>query len=477
MKMNNRIAYIAAVASLLASCKVIQPYQRPATVAGAGLYRDTLEKWPVPADSTKAGGAATAPPDTASIATLPWRQMFSDTLLQKLIQEGINSNLDLKIAVARIKEAQANLRQSKQAFLPSLAAGAAATLQKLPSGSPGNSQSYEAYLNSSWEIDLWGKLRSASRAELASLLQGYAYKAAVQTQLVASIATDYYALLAYDQELKVSIATVANRKEDVTTTKALMEGDVLTGAAVVQSQAGVFSVAVTIPDIKENIRETENAIAVLLARNLGPVDRDSLYDQTVATDLGTGLPLQLLSNRPDVQEAEFQLRNGAELVNVARTYFYPALTITAEGGVSNNNLSQLFNASSVFANIVGGLTQPILNNGLNRQRLDVARGVEEEYLADFRETLLTAGQEVSNALYDYKSAADKIAIRSKEIYFLQKSVDYTKELMKYDEKTNYTDVLTSEQNLLAAQLSGINDKLQQLQAVVTLYASLGGGWK
>lgn len=461
----------AAVTILFVACKVTQPYRTPATLANPGLYRDTLDKTSAP----PAGASGTVGTDTTSIATLPWKALFVDTLLQKLIQEGIDSNLDLKIAVARIKEAQANFRQSKQAFLPSLGANASATLQKSPPAS--SSQSYEAYLNSGWEVDLWGKLRSASRAELASLLQSYAYKAAVQTQLVSSIATDYYSLLAYDEELKVTVATVENRKEDVTTTKALMEGDVLTGAAVVQSQAGVFSVAVTIPDLKENIRETENAICLLLARNPGPVERDSLYDQKLDSDLRTGLPLQLLSNRPDVQEAEFQLRNGAELTNVARTYFYPALTITAEGGVSNSNLSQLFNASSVFANLVGGLTQPIFDNGLNRQRLDVAKGVQEEYLNDFREALLTAGQEVSNALYDYKTAGDKKLIRAKEIYFLQKSVDYTKELMKYDQNTNYTDVLTSEQNLLAAQLNGIDDELQQLQAVVTLYASLGGGWR
>ena len=481
--MKNKLVFILV---LLTACKVIQPYRRAENTAPGGLYRDTLESSSaarmVDSAKTAAGDSlrrapTVSHPDTTTIATLPWRTMFTDTLLQTLIQQGIDSSLDLRIAVARIKEAEANFRQSRAAFLPSLGANAGATFQKLPSGSQGNTQTYQAYLNSSWEVDLWGKLRSASRAELASLLQSYAYRAAVQTQLIASIASDYYALLAYDQELKITMETVKNRREDVHTTKDLMEGDVVTGAAVVQSQAGVFSVAVTIPDLRENIRETENALCVLLARNPGPVTRDSLDDQKVVSDLPTGLPLQLLSNRPDVQEAELQLRNGAELVNVARTYFYPALTITAEGGVTNSNLSQLFNASSVFANIVGGLTQPIFNNGLNRQRLEVAKGVEEEYFYDFKEALLNAGQEVSNALYDYKAASDKIVIRSKEIYFLQKSVDYTKELMKYDERTNYTDVLTSEQSLLAAQLSGVADRLQQLQAVVTLYSSLGGGWR
>jgi NodT family efflux transporter outer membrane factor (OMF) lipoprotein len=465
--MNYKFLWLWISVIVLASCKVTQPYQSPPIPENSALYRDTSEKTP----------AVTTVTDTTSLASLPWEQLFSDTSLQALIQEGINNNLDLKIAVTRIKEAEANLRQSKAAFYPTLSATAGATIQQLPAGTAGSSQIYETYLSSGWTVDLWGQLKSAKLANLASLLQSYAYRKAVQTQLIASIATNYYALLAYDQELKVTLATVENRKEDVIVTKALKEGDVLTGAAVMQSQANLFSAQVSIPDLKENIRETENAISILLARNPGPISRDSLNDQKVTTDLKTGLPLQLLANRPDVQEAEYQLRNAAELTNVARTYFYPALTITAQGGLSGGNFSGGFNAFSIFGNIIGGLTQPIFNNGLNRQRLEVAKGQQEEYLYTFQKALLTAGQEVSNALYDYQSASDKITIRSSEIFFLQKSVVYTIELMKYNDKTNYTDVLTSEQNLLAGQLSSITDKLQQLQAVVTLYTSLGGGWK
>jgi outer membrane protein TolC len=283
--------------------------------------------------------------------------------------------------------------------------------------------------------------------------------------------------MAYDQQLQITLATVENRKEDVTTTQALKDADVLTGAAVMQSQAGLYSVEVTIPDIHQNIRQTENAICLLLGRNPGGIARDSIGKEMPAADLHMGLPAQLLSNRPDVQEAEFQLRYYTELTNVARTYFYPALTITGEGGLSANSLAHFFDASALFGNLVAGLTQPIFNNGLNRQRLEVAKGQQQEFLLTFEKNLLTAGQEVSNSLSNYQAATDKISIREKEIHFLQKSVDYTKELMRADAKANYTDVLTSEQNLLAAQLEGIDDHLQQLQAIVTLYADLGGGWK
>jgi outer membrane protein, multidrug efflux system len=444
-------------ALVLAACKVTKPYGRPDNVAGNGLYRDTTIT------------------DTTSIANIPWRQFFADTLLQHLIEEGMRNNLDIGIAVARIHEAEANFRQSKEAFYPSLLANANGSLQKNP-GIP-SSQTYEAWLSSSWQVDIWGKLRSTKKAELAALLQSDAYRRDVQTQLVASIATDYYALQAYDEQLRITLATVENRREDVTTTQALKDADVLTGAAVMQSQAGLYSVEVTIPDIRQNIRQTEDAICVMLGRNPGPIARDSLYDTPVNSDLRMGLPVQLLANRPDVQDAEFQLRNAAELTNVARTYFYPALTITGEAGLSSNTLAHFFDASAFFGSIIGGLTQPIFQNGLNRQRLEVAKGVQQEDLLTFEKTILTAGQEVSDALFNYQSATDKMTTRAKEIHFLQKSVDYTKELMRADAKANYTDVLTSEQNLLAAQLEGVDDRLQQLQAVATLYTSLGGGWR
>ena len=450
-------AFVFILLFAMDACKVTTPYRQGTDPYGNNLYRDTIAA------------------DTASIATLPWRQLFTDTILQHLIQDGIDNNFDLKIAVARIRQAEANFRQSKAAFFPSLDANASASAQK--TGNVPGSQTFETYLSSTWQVDLWGKLRSAKKAALAALLQSDAYKRDVQTQLIANIAANYYALMAYDQQLKITLATITNRKEDVETTKALKESDVLTGAAVMQSQANMYSAIVSVPDIRRNIRQTENALSVLLGRSPGAVSRDSLYNEQPISNLRIGLPAQLLANRPDVQEAEYQLRYYAELTNVARTYFYPALTITGQGGLSSNSLSHFFDASSFFGNILGGLTQPIFNNGLNKQRLEAAKAQQEEFLQTFQKTLLTAGQEVSDALYNYHVATEKIDTRSHEIYFLQKSVDYTKELMKADAKANYTDVLTSEQNLLSAQLQGVDDKLQQLQAVVTLYASLGGGWR
>lgn len=451
---------------LAAACKVAQPYHTPSEAVSTSLYRDSAQL----EDTTRAA-------DSTNMANLQWRQLFTDTLLQSLIAEGIAHNLDLQVAMARMRAAQANLRQSNAAFFPTLSAGLTATVQKPVNANAAHNEQYQLAANSSWEADLWGKYRSSKRAALAALLQSEAYRRAVTTQLISDIATNYYLLLSYDAQLQITVKTVENRKLDVTTMKTLKESDVVTGAAVVQSEANRYAAEVTIPDLKQSIRQTENAISLLLGRNPGAVQRDSLMDQAVYKDLRVGVPVQLLANRPDVQEAEYQFRNYFELTNVARSYFYPSLTITGQGGIYGTSISNFFNAPALFGSLVGGLTQPIFNQGLNRQRLEVAKAQQDEALITFRQTLLTAGEEVSNALYNYETASEKMTLRQQQIQYLQKAVDYTKELLKFTSSTNYTDVLTSEQSLLAAQLDHISDKLQQLQAVVNLYRSLGGGWK
>ena len=383
----------------------------------------------------------------------------------------------MKIALARIKTAAANFKQSKQAFLPSINANANATYQNFPTSQVGFPESYQLSASASWMADLWGQLSSAKKAALASLLQSDAYQRAVQTQLISDIASNYYLLMALDAELDITEKTLSLRKQEVETMKILKEGAVVTGAAVVQSTANRYSVEITIPDLKQQIRETENALQILLGKTPDSIPRGNLNNAFVPTNLNTGIPTQLLANRPDVQEAEYQFRNSFEQVNIAKTFFYPSLSITANGGSYSAYIANLFNPINFFANISGNLMQPIFNQGLNKQRLAIAQSRAEENLANFKKAMLTAGQEVSNALYSYKMAVEKESLRAEQITFLEKSVEYTKALLNYSSRANYTDVLTSEQSLLTAQLNSVNDKLQQLTSVVTLYKSLGGGWK
>lgn len=462
------LTYCLPVVLLMAafsSCRVSKRYQRPATDTLL-LYRDQ-------------NGT-----DTITMASMHWDQLFSDTSLQSLIREGLANNLNLKIAIQRITEAQAYLTQARGAMLPSLNGGATATHNKqsvaalnFPSGLINTkTTSYQLGLNSSWELDVWGKLNSAKKAALANLLETEAAKRAIQTQLIADIANNYYTLLAYDSQLEITRSAVEYRIKDVDAMKALKEAGVVTGAAVVQSEANRYGTEATIPDLKRNIRETENALDLLLGRPPGPINRGKLDQEQPTRNLQTGVPAQLLQNRPDVQEAEFAFRAAFENTNAARTYFYPRFTVTAAGGVSSLALKDLF-VNSIFYNIAAGLTEPIFSQGVNKARLRTARAQQMEALNTFQFSLLNASNDVSNALYAYQSAVEKDSSRTKEIDALIKAVDYSEQLLRYSSATNYTDVLTSEQTLLAAQLNGVGDKLQQLEAVVNLYRALGGGWR
>lgn len=464
---SNKYILLLVTAALVSACSVTSKYERPTTLKTEQLYRDQNSS------------------DTTTIADMPWQSVFKDEKLNALIQKGLDQNLNLKNAIENIVQARASLRQSKLAYYPTLQLDASATHTKqseaglnFPAGININTltTTYKLGLSTSWEADIWGKLSSSKRAALATYLATDAAKQAVQTQLISDIANNYFLLLAYDKQLKITEETLETRIKNVETIKDLKEGAIVTGAAVVQSEANQHAAEVLIPDLKQSIREAENAINILLGQASGPIERGELGTQIIPENIAIGMPSQLLENRPDVRQAEFNFRVAFESTNLAKTYFYPSLTLTASGGFSNLELKDFF-TNSIFYSIIGGLTQPIFNQGQNKLRLTTAQSQQLQAYNNFQQSLLTAGQEVSNALYSYEMAVAKEESRAKQIAALEKAVDYTEQLLEYSSATNYTDVLTSQQNLLAAQLSGVNDNLQKLQAVVNLYRALGGGWK
>jgi NodT family efflux transporter outer membrane factor (OMF) lipoprotein len=415
--------------------------------------------------------------DTANIAYLPWTEIFTDPYLQALIQKAIDNNPNLQIAEARVQKAQAAFSQSRAEFLPSLSAGLNANYQsKNPLGF-GVPESYQIYGNTSWEADIWGRLKSAKRASLATLLASEAYRQAVITDIVSSVAMNYYLLLSYDSQLEITKMTLQKRIQNAETMQVLKDNDVITGADLVLSQANRYSAEVTIPDLEQRIFDTENTLSLLMGQVPGPIERGKLNEQDLSSNLAAGVPAQLLRNRPDVLEAEYRLRSFYENIKVARANFYPSLNLTARAGFNERSLQALFDSPVLFWNVTGGILQPILNFGLNRQRLRSAKADYEESKATFRSVLLNAGSEVVGSLKSYESATRKIEIRQNQIGYLIKAVEYTNELLKYTSNTSYIDVLTSEVNLLSAQLNSVNDKLEQLQAIVRLYQSLGGGWR
>lgn len=440
------------------ACSVTKPYQKP-VVDTSNYYRNVKTQ------------------DSVSIGNLSWKEIFTDKKLQSLIEEGISKNLDLKVAYSRIIQAQADLQQSKMQFLPGADLYSNATFNHSTKSdywkSTSNKQQYQLGIQISWEADIWGKLKSAKKANLAKMLQEEANAKAVQTSLVAAIASDYYNLLALDQQLKYTTESVKTWQSTVDVMQKLKTADVVTGAAVVQSEANKYAVSVTIPDLRQSIWETENHLNLLLAKQFEPIVRDSLADQHEVVALSTGLPVQLLTNRPDVQAAELNFRYYFEQTNVARTFFYPTLSLSASTGYGSNSL---FSLGAWVNSLTAGLVQPVFNKGVNKARLKTAEESQYQAGLNFQQTLLTAGKEVSDALNSYQTGIEKTQIRKDQLFNLVKSVSFTQQLVRYG-SANYTEVLNAQQSLLTAQLAGVNDRLQQLQAVVNLYEALEGGWR
>lgn len=445
---------------IFSSCTVTKQYESP-EIAIDSLFRHTQSG------------------DTNTIAQLKWNEVFQDTYLLDLIGKGISNNLDLKSGFERINQAQAYFEQSGAAGLPSLNANSGVSANRFSaSQSPvkRNAMQYQLGLAAGWELDIWGKLKSNRRAAFASLLQTEAASRAIQTSIVAGIANYYYLLLALDKQLAITEETVKNWSITVETMKALKQSARVTEAAVVQSEAQRYAAEVTIPDLKQTIRETENALSILLGEDPGKIIRGTLDNQSVSTNLTTGLPAQLLSYRPDVQQAEYNFRYYFEMTNVARTYFYPSLNITGSAGLSSLSLDNLFTGGAFAGSIGAGLLQPILDRRGNKTRLTVAESQQREALYNFKSTLLDAGKEVSDALSSIEFSSQKIAIRTNQLNALEKSVEYSQELLQNGFAT-YIEIITARQSLLQAELSKVNDKLQQLQSEVNLYRALGGGWK
>jgi len=424
------------------------------------------------------GNYATA--DSVTLADKHWREIFSDLHLQQLIQEGLKNNPDLQIAIQKVTEADSYFKQSRAALLPDLSVMANGAYTRNPAtvypSGPFNVGAYQLGAQASWEIDIWGKLSSSKRAAYSTLLASDAGKKAVQTRLISDISTAYFALIGLDAKLVITRETVKNDIEQVETMKILKESGKVTGAAIVQTEANRYAAEVTIPDLEQQIRETEGVICLLTGRVPGPVSRGKIEEQTLPVLLKAGVPARLLDNRPDVMQAEYGVMAAYEITNSARASFYPALTLTGSVGFVATDLNHFFDPGTFAANIVGGLMQPLFNKRINTTHLKVAKAQQEEALINFRNTLLKAGQEVYNALGSFDWSVQKIALRKRQIESLVKSVDYTKQLLTYG-SANYTEVLTAQTSLLSAQLSSINDRLQQLNATVTFYRAVGGGWK
>lgn len=461
------IALSALVAVTLTSCMARQNYERPKGIVEERLFRtDQL------------------PSDSVSIATLSWKEIFTDAILQQHIEKALDNNLDIRIALENIKSAEAYLKQSKSAYAPTLSVGPGYTFSTSSLNTQmGQLIGERRYINQfditgslTWEADIWGKLRAQEKAQYATYLGTTAAHQAVKSSLVSSVATAYFQLLTLDKQKQTIQETIALREKNLETTKALKEAGTLTEVAVQQSQALVYNAQALLIDTETQINQLENALSLLKGEPSHTIERSTLDQQTAPSNIATGYSANLLVNRPDVKQAEFNLMNAFEMTNSAKAQFYPTLRLTGSGGLQSVDIDHLFSVNSLFANIVGGLIQPILNKRQIRTNYEVSLANKENAYLNFRKTVLNAGREVSDALRIYSVQDQYIDLKSKEAAAYKKSVADSQELVNYG-MANYLEVINASVNELNAELNISNAKYNKLKASVELYRALGGGWR
>mgnify|MGYP003642058377 CR=1 FL=1 len=464
-KFLSKALLLVVVSFTLQSCFVAKNYERPELEETQNLFRtDNL------------------PSDSLSMADVSWKTLFTDAYLNQYIEEGLQNNIDIRVAIQQMLSAEAYAKQGKAGYLPTLSAGASVTHQELSQNSQfgsffnGAIDQYAFTGDLSWEADIWGKIRSNKRALQASYLQSVAAHQAVKTRLIADISSTYYQLLSLDAQLEITKRSVAVRDSSVYTIQALKDAGNVTQVAVDQNIAQYNNARALQVDIEAAIFRAENTLSILLGKGPQHYERSILEDQNLNTELKLGVPSLLLRNRPDVIAAEYSFVQAFELTNVARSNFYPSLKLTATGGFQSLDFDQLFNSNSLFATIVGGLTQPIFNKRQIKTQKEVADAQQEHALLEFKRSLLVAGNEVSNALYTYDAETEKFEYRKLEVEALRNAETNSSELLR-NGYANYLDLLTARQSALNAELNVIDSKLQQLLSIVDLYEALGGGWQ
>ena len=460
--MKGKILTLICATALLSSCHIYKTYDRPEDIVAEGLYRDT-----VAVNDTLVS-------DTANFGNLPWREVFTDPQLQALIEQALTSSPDIRTAALRVQEAQAPLLASKLAFIPALTLSPQGTVSSWDKGKA--TQTYSLPVTASWQIDMFGQLLNLKRQAQATLEQTLAYEQNVRVQLIANTANLYYTLLMLDRQLQITEGTAEILKKNTETMIAMKEAGFYntTEAAVEQSRAAYAQVQASIPDIRSSIREVENSLCLLLGEPAHSIERSVLEEQQLPNEFSVGIPLQLLSNRPDVKAAEQALASAYYNTNVARSNFYPRITLSGSAGWTNSAGAAIVNPAKLLASAVASLTQPIFQNGANIAKLKIAKAQQEEAKIQFQTTLLNAGNEVSNALDMYQACTEKVNARNMQVNSAKNAADYTKELFNLGTST-YLEVLSAEQSYLSAQLSEVSDTFSRMQAVISLYQALGGG--
>lgn len=448
---------VAAAGLLLSSCHLYKEYELPTDNAYVEQYKKSAEA----ADST-------------SLPYLSWKQVFTDPQLQSYIDTALIRNKDLDNARLNIDIANAQLKGAKLSYYPAVSFNPNVGTAKYGSGKM-NTWSYSLPIAVSWEADIFGKMLNRKRNAKVTVEQMEDYRQAVQSQIVCGVANCYYALVLMHQQLNLSERTAAIWKDQVESMKLMKEAGWVNEAAVVQSEANYWSIMGSIPDIRQNIKETENSLSLLMHKYPQEWPVTSSLDFNLPVSIAEGVPMCYLAARPDVRAAERGLASAYYATNSARAAFYPSLTISTNGGFTNALGSFVSNPGKFFIQLAGSLTAPIFSRGANIANLEATLAQQKQAMNKFEVQVLNASADVSDALSAYSNNAVKRECLLKQIDDLEKSVEYTQELLTLDRNTTYLEVLTARSSLLNAQLSSLAAWHSKVAALISLYQAVGGG--
>ena len=456
----NKIILLATASLVMTSCGLYNKYERP-EVNTKGLVRDTVSTTDTLAVS-----------DTTSFGNLPWREVFTDSHLQSLIETALSNNTNLLNAALNVKMVEDQLMVAKLAFVPGFTFSPQGTLASWDGGK--TSKTYSLPVTASWSIDLFGNLLNQKRSAQMSLLATRDYQQVVQTKVISNVANMYYTLLMLDKQLEVVNDMTKLTEETWKIMKIQKELGRVKETSVQSAEANYYSVQARATDLKRQIRETENSLSLLLGQQAQSIQRGTFEGQSLPAEFSTGVSLQLLNNRPDVHYAEMSLAQCFYDVNTARSRFYPSISISGTGAFTNSGGGGITNPGKWLLSAVSSLTQPIFAHGQIIAGLKVAKSKQEQAFNTWQNAVLSAGSEVSNALVLYNSSDEKSKLEEKQVASLKKNVEYNKMLFN-DGSATYLEVITAQQSLLNAELSKVADDFYKMQAVVNLYYALGGG--
>jgi len=472
-----RMTTLLLLMLLTCGCAVGPNYRRPKVdVPAAYGGAPSLD----PAQAQQSASHPAPQPSEVCFGDQKWWEVFQDPELQGLIRTAIQNNYDVRIAAARILEAQAQLGITRADQLPTIAAGASAVNQRAPKQKPVG-QEYETSANSVaasmvWELDFWGKYRRATEAARANLLATEWARRAVVNTLVSNVAASYFELRALDLQLEISRRTLATRQESLQLTRTLSDGGVGTMLDVRQAEQLVAVAAGEIPDFERRIQQQENFISTLLGSNPGSVTRGmKLTEQPHLPQVPAGIPSRLLERRPDIRAAEAQLIAANAQIGVAKAAYFPQITLTANSGFQSSALTNLFTGPAGMWSFGGSLAQPIFAGGRIRSGVRLSEARKQELVLNYQQTIQQAFRGVSDSLVGYQKNRD-FREHQQELLLAAQDAARLSELRYRGGATNYLEVLTNETNAFNAELGLAQAQLNELVSLVEIYKNLGGGW-